>query len=108
MQSEKARLYFLWNGMRMTTVLSINRRTQKQVETLAPPMLTSKLLVPDAPCHSDPEERRPILGEKHQGTICAIENLANTLVELGQVRKAVSLEVTEESMRLHAFIHTNI
>lgn len=91
----------LGDRIRMATLLSINRRTQEQVEALAPPMLTSKLFLPDAPCHFDLKERRPIPGEKHQYTIWAVTNLVNTLGELGQLDEAVlSLEVTEESMRL--------
>ena len=72
-------------------------------------MITSKLLVPDALCHFDPEERSPICGEKHQDTICAMNNLANTLVELGQVQKAISsLEVTKERMRLQIIRYKDI
>ena len=52
-------------------------------------MLTSKLSVPNAPCHFDLEERRPILVEKHQDTTWAINTLANTLGALGQVDEAV-------------------
>lgn len=52
-------------------------------------MLTSKPSVLDAPCHVDLEERSHILGEKHQDTIWAMNNLANMLGELGQLDEAV-------------------
>ena len=69
MQSGHARISFLGDEMRMTTLLSIKRITQIQVETLTLPMLTSKLSVSDAPYQSDLEERRPIVSEKHQDMI---------------------------------------
>ena len=88
LQGENAGTCMLGDGMRMITLLSINGRSQEQVETSTPPMLTSKLSVPDTPCHFDLEERRPMLGEKHPDTIWAINNLANTLGELGQLDEA--------------------
>ena len=72
-------------------------------------MLTSKLAVPDAPCHFDLEERRPILSEKHRDTIWAIENLANTLGALGPVDEAISsLELTGGKMRLQVVTYKDL
>ena len=65
--------------------------------------------MPDAPCYVHLEERKPILGEKHQDTNWATKTLANTLGEMDQLDEAVSsLEVTGEKMRLQVLLYNDI